>query len=149
MKGIATLISRRACLWALSFAMLGTVSQPSIAQARGHHVVFRLTSPDETDWKIMINNIHSLLTGFAPDGVDVEVVAFGPGISFLKNDTPELSDIKELEAAHVHFMACNNSMRAHHWTQTDIVPGAEIVPSGIVEVVKKEESGWSYIKAGR
>jgi len=143
------LINRRAYLCVVSLAIFGMGSQPSVAQAKGHHVVFALTSPDETDWKIMINNIHGLEAGFAPDGVEVEVVAFGPGITFLKSDTPELSDIKELEASHVHFMACNNSMRAHHWTQADIVPGAEIVPSGIVEVAKKEESGWSYIKAGR
>lgn len=144
------MIKKQLRLALLGLVALLAVPQPlAYAQAKGHHVVFGLTSAEEADWKVMVNNIHSLLTGFAPDGVDIEVVAFGPGIAFLKSDVPELSDIKELEAAHVHFLACSNSMRAHHLTQADLVPGAEVVPSGIVEVVKKEENGWSYIKAGR
>ncbi len=40
-------------------------------------------------------------------------------------------------------------MRAHNLTQADLVPGAEIVPAGIAEVVRKQEAGWTYIKAGR
>jgi intracellular sulfur oxidation DsrE/DsrF family protein len=29
------------------------------------------------------------------------------------------------------------------------LPGVGMVPAGIVEVVTKQEQGWTYIKAGR
>ena len=41
------------------------------------------------------------------------------------------------------------SMRKLHLQAEDLVAGSEVVPTGIAEVVRKEEEGWLYIKAGR
>jgi uncharacterized protein len=125
------------------------LSSASFGQSKTHRVVFGLTSTDESDWKLTMHNIRSLLKALAPEPVEIEVVAYGPGINFLKADTPELSDIKEFQAQHVHFMACANAMKGAHLTQADLIPGAEVVPAGIAEVVKKQEEGWTYIKAGK
>ena len=122
---------------------------PALAQSKAHRVLFALTSPDESDWNLTTGNIRNLIAGFAPEEVQVEVVVYGPGIVFLKSDTSAAADIKDLQSKHVRFAACANSMRARHLTQPDLVPGAEVVPSGIVEVVRKQEEGWTYIKAGR
>jgi uncharacterized protein len=54
-----------------------------------------------------------------------------------------------LQKAGVHLVACANSMRVAHLTVTDLVPNTTVVPSGIVEIVRKQEEGWSYIKGGR
>jgi intracellular sulfur oxidation DsrE/DsrF family protein len=40
-------------------------------------------------------------------------------------------------------------MRAQHVTVADLLEGVGTVPAGIVEVVTKQEQGWTYIKAGR
>jgi intracellular sulfur oxidation DsrE/DsrF family protein len=40
-------------------------------------------------------------------------------------------------------------MRARHLELKDLLPGVTPVPSGIVEVVTKQEQGWVYIKGGR
>ncbi len=33
--------------------------------------------------------------------------------------------------------------------QSNLVAGSVIVPSGIVEIVRRQEQGWTYVKAGR
>ena len=119
------------------------------AQAKAHRVLFALSSADEIDWKITLSNVRNLVNGMAPDPVEIEVVAFGPGIAFLKNDASEASEIRELESKHIRFVACGNAVQKQHLLLSNLVPGAEVVPAGIVEVVRKQEQGWTYIKAGR
>lgn len=117
------------------------------AQTKTHRVVFGLTSGDETDWKLTLGNLHHLLEASSPDS-QIEVVAYGPGLSFVKKGSSAEQEIIALEAK-VHFVACENAMRMQHVTAADLIPGVGTVPAGIVEVVTRQEQGWSYIKAGR
>jgi len=122
---------------------------PMRAQVKVHKVVFALTSPDEADWKLTLNNVRNLMTGLAPEAVEVEVVSYGPGIAFLKKNGSDADEILKLESMHVHFAGCANAMKKQGLEPADLVSGVEVVPAGIVEVVKKQEQGWIYIKAGR
>jgi intracellular sulfur oxidation DsrE/DsrF family protein len=115
------------------FSLLLCVSASAYAQATAHRVVFALTSGDEADWKLTLGNIRNLIAALPVDSTEVEV------------DT----EIQTLEAKHVRFVACENSMRMQKITLADLVTGVSSVPSGIVEVVTKQEHGWTYIKAGR
>ncbi len=130
---------------------LGTLAcvLPIQAQTKAHRVLFALTSPEEADWQLTLNNVRNLESGLAPDAVEVEIVAYGPGTAFLKKDAPVAAEIQKLEAAHVHFVACGNAMKKQHLEAPDLVAGVDVVPAGIVEVVRKQEAGWIYIKAGR
>ena len=130
---------------------LGTIAcvLPIQAQTKADRVLFALTSPEEVDWQLTLNNVRNLESGLAPDAVEVEVVAYGPGTAFLKKDAPDATEIQKLEAAHVHFVACGNAMKKQHLEAADLVAGVNVVPAGIVEVVRKQEAGWVYIKAGR
>jgi intracellular sulfur oxidation DsrE/DsrF family protein len=119
------------------------------ATGKPHKVVFAVTSGDEADWNLSLGNIRNLLAGLKPDPVEVEVVAFGGGITLVKGDSSVAVDIAKLQAEGVKFVACQNSMRARHLELKDLLPGVTPVPSGIVEVVTKQEQGWIYIKGGR
>jgi intracellular sulfur oxidation DsrE/DsrF family protein len=141
-------MKRHTIALALAFgAMLSAL--PLQAQTKAHRVLFAMTSPDEADWQLTLNNIRNLISGMAPETVEIELVAYGPGIAFLKKDGADAAEIQKLESSHIHFIACGNAMRKQHLEASDLVAGSEIVPAGIVEVVKKQEQGWSYIKAGR
>jgi uncharacterized protein len=122
---------------------------PLQAQTKAHRVLFAMTSPEEADWQLTLNNIRNLISGMAPDPVEIELVAYGPGIAFLKKDGTAAAEILKLESPHVHFIACGNAMRKQHLEASEPVAGSEVVPAGIVEVVRKQEQGWTYIKAGR
>ena len=133
----------------LLLAVLALSKATSQAQSKSNRVLFAFSSSDEVDWKITLNNLRNLISGMAPETVDIEVVAFGPEISFLKKDTAEAPEIRDLESRHVHFVACGNAMQKQHLELSDLVGGTEVVPAGIVEVVRRQEQGWIYIKAGR
>jgi intracellular sulfur oxidation DsrE/DsrF family protein len=121
---------------------------PLSAQGKVHRVLFAVTSTDAAGWAMTLGNIRNLIAGFPGETVEVEVVAYGPGIGFVKNDATVTKQVKDMESDHVHFMACQNSMNAQHLTAADLTPGVVVVPAGIVEVVKKHEDGWMYVKAG-
>ena len=122
---------------------------PMQAQTKVHRVLFAITSPDQADWQLTLNNVRNLISGLAPEAVEIEIVAYGPGIAFLKKEGADAAEIQRLEAQHVHFVACGNAMKKQHLEASDMVAGSEVVPAGIVEVVRKQEQGWTYIKAGR
>lgn len=138
------------CLLAASNNTLAQTATPAATQApRTHHVVFALTSGDQADWNLTLGNMRNLITAFGADPYEVELVAFGPGIAILQTPSAVLADIQALQAKHVHFKACENSMKARKLTLADLVPGSEPVPAGVAEVVAKQEQGWVYIKGGR
>ena len=130
-------------------SLLLCLSLSAYAQEASHHVVVALTSGDEADWRLTLGNIRNLIAALPADSTDVEVVAYGPGIGFVRKGSSADAEIQALEAKHVRFVACENSMRMQKITLADLVTGVSSVPSGIVEVVTKQEHGWTYIKAGR
>lgn len=132
---------------ALLLFVLACTLIPANAQKTTPHVVFALTSGDATDWHLTIGNIGNLLKDMP--AAQIEVVAYGPGINFVKKGSAAEADIQELEQKHVQFVACHNSMLFNHLTPDDLVHGVGVVPSGVVEVISRQEQGWSYIKAGR
>jgi intracellular sulfur oxidation DsrE/DsrF family protein len=141
---------RSLALCALLLCLLASWSSTvAFGQAKTHHVVFAVTSGDEADWKLTLANMRNLLIGFGTDPYEVELVAFGPGITMLAAPSAVGDDIKAMQEKQVHFKACQNAMRARKLTLADLVPGSEPVPAGIVELVTKQEQGWIYIKGGR
>lgn len=130
--------------------MLISIGMSSVAQKSTvkHHVVLEIASNDTLAWKGLMNNIGHIKETWG-DSVQVEVVAHGPGIEILVlAKTTQQKQIAGLKQMGVLFEACNNSMKARKLAQGDIVPEAGIVPSGVGEVILKQEQGWSYLKAG-
>ncbi len=143
-------MQRRKSLRFLAFGLLLCVgSSLARAQSKVHRVLFAVTSADEADWRLTMGNIRNLIAGMAPEAVEVEVVAYGPGLALVRKPSSVDAEIQALQTKHVRFVACENSMHMQHVTAADLVDGVGSVPSGIIEVVKKQEQGWSYIKAGR
>ncbi len=120
-----------------------------VAQAKVHHVVFVVTSPEEADWSTAMTLADHFIAGVKPDATDVEVLAYGPGIESLKAGAPEAPELAALEKQGVHFVACESAMRAFHIAKADLLPGVTSVPSGVVELVRRQEAGYSYVKVGR
>lgn len=113
-----------------------------------HKVVLHLTSNDTLAWKGFMNNIKNLKAGWG-DSVQIEVVTNGMGIQFLmKEKTTQQQKIDDFKSKGVVFYACENSMREMNVTKDAMIPATEFVPMGVGEIIKKEEKGWSYIKAG-
>lgn len=126
-----------------------SAQQVAATPSAKHHVLFALTSGDQADWVLTLGNIRNLIADLKPDTVELELVAYGPGVAMVRRESPVAGGIAALQSPGVRFVACENSMRVQHLTKADLAPEIGIVPAGIGEVVRREESGWSYIKAGR
>jgi len=130
------------------FAQKNKTGKSKIATVLQHQVVFHLTSNDTLAWKGLMNNIKNLKAGWG-DSVQIEVVTNGMGIQLLmKEKTTQQQKIEEFKSKGVVFYACENTMRERNVNKDAMIPATEFVPMGVGEIIKKEENGWSYIKAG-
>ncbi|HLK60379.1 MAG TPA: DsrE family protein [Chthonomonadaceae bacterium] len=124
----------------------------SVAQekkARMHHIVFEVNGEGKDPWQAVLNNVENLQKALGRENTQIEVVAHGNGLGLLvAAGTPYAERLKQISDSGVVFAACENTMRRKNVKREDLLPFATTVPSGITEVVLKQEAGWSYIKGG-
>jgi len=134
----------------LTAAALPVLAQEPHTSPNGKHkVVFELNAPAPSGWDQLFHNVDNVLKTFGGDGVQVEIVFFGRGLTMLLNNNAAYADRLKAEADKgVVLAACQNTMRAMKVTTKDLFPFATPVDSGVAELVRKQEAGWSYIKGG-
>lgn len=113
-----------------------------------HRVVMQLSSADTLEHKGLMNNLKHLKEGWG-DSVQVEVVVHGPGIALVtKGNSTQGEAIEQMIQKGVQFVVCRNTMKQKGLTEEQLLSGVGVVPMGIGEIIKKQEQGWTYIKAG-
>jgi hypothetical protein len=113
-----------------------------------HNIVVQLNTADTASWSSVIGNIKNIQKAW-PTNLNIEVVVHGKAIDFLvKDKTYFTNDIQLLASQGIKFNACQNTMRKHNITADMLLKVAGTVPSGVVEVITKQEEGWSYLKSG-
>lgn len=128
------------------WAVFSQNSAPVVTQKK-LKVVFHLTTSDTLAHKSLMKQCHNFLT--AAPKARIEVVCHNNGIALLQQSaTKQAEQISALSAKGVDFVACENTMRERKIKREELVPTCRTVPAGVVEVVLKQEEGWSYIKAG-
>lgn len=116
------------------------------AQNPVHKVVVQLNTSDTLVWHGALKNISNLQTALGAS-TQIELVAHGAGISILvEGKSTQKAKITELAASGVLFKACENTIRERKIDRATIFPQAGTVPSGVAEVVIKQEAGWAYLK---
>ena len=93
-----------------------------------------------------LKNVTNILKE-APD-TQVEVVCHGAGIGLVeKARTDHAEAVEALAKKGVKFVACENTMRRNSIRKEDLLPGVGTVPSGAVEVIRKQQKdGYAYFK---
>ncbi len=73
----------------------------------------------------------------------------GKGLGLILKSNEQLTErLSTISQTNVVFAACENTMRYLNVKKDDLMPFATTVDSGVAEVIRKQEAGWSYIKAG-
>ena len=141
----------KSAMLAILLLLVGLSSYTSLgaepAQPR-HRVVFELTSDDPRAWHGVLNNVEAVQQKLRPAAI--ELVLHGNGLAMLQS-TKNADVRRRMEKsakAGVVFAACENAMKRQGIKKDQLVPFASTVPSGVVEVVTKQEAGWSYLRAG-
>ena len=123
-----------------------SVQSDSRADAyKGLKIVFQLTSADTVIHQTLMSQLKNYF-GVAPD-LQVEVVCHGGGLEMLvKSSSVVQKEIKAYADKGVRFVACEFAMKKRKITHDQLVAGAGTVISGVMEIAKKQQEGWSYIK---
>ena len=134
------------------FVFLMPLQFNAFAQTTGvtpaHKVVIQLNTSDTAAWSGVIGNIKNLSKVW-PGNIKIEVVVHGKALDFLVAAKSHLvTDIDQLAKKGVVFNACENTMGKHGITKQMLIPSVFSVPSGVAEIILKQEEGWSYLRAG-
>jgi uncharacterized protein len=131
-----------------------SLAAPQFAQARQAaqdkapktKVIIQVSDDDQKRWNMVLNNARNIQNELGASHVEIEIVAFGPGIGMLKADAPTARRVQEAKAAGIELNACENTMAAQKLTPADMNAAAGHVPSGAVEIIKKERDGFAYLR---
>lgn len=143
-------MSRRSLAFAGSAALLAAVLPAATcaqAQPVRNRALFQVTDNDPARWNMILNNMTNLKEGVGSEGAEIELVAYGPGIAMLKADSPVKHRVADALKSGVQVNACQNTMNGMKLTPADMLPEIGYVPSGVVEVMKKQQQGWAYIRS--
>jgi uncharacterized protein len=129
------------------FVIAQVNKQDSIDNLTQHKIVFQLSNNDTLSHKALMKQLGNI-TSVAPN-TQIEVVCHGPGLDMLVNGKSTVHDkISHFTQKGIQFLACEFSMSERKVEKEKIIKEASFVKAGIIEIVSKQEQGWSYIKSG-
>lgn len=64
----------------------------------------------------------------------------------LKAGSPAGDRVASALKSGVRVVACENTMHGQKLTPADMLPAIGYVPSGVGELVKKQQQGWAYVR---
>ncbi len=127
--------------------LVGALATPFAAQASDKaKVVIQVSENDPAKWNLILNNTANLQKDVGKANIDVEIVAFGPGINMLKAESEVGNRVQEATEAGVAVMACQNTMNRQKLKKEDMLGVVGYVPSGVVEIMKKQQQGYAYLR---
>ncbi|HJU22433.1 MAG TPA: DsrE family protein [Casimicrobiaceae bacterium] len=114
--------------------------------AKPNRVVMQVSDADPSKWNLALNNAHNLQSDLGAANVEIEIVAYGPGIGMLKAESVVGNRITDALGKGVKVEACENTMRGQKLTKRDMLDGIGYVPAGVVEIMQKQQQGWAYLR---
>ena len=118
----------------------------SIAQNADYKVVFDMSSKDTVNQQAIVRELM-LIRDANPDA-RMEVVIYGRGLELaLKGKSPQEAAVTKLAADKgIEFKVCAVTMKRNNVDKSQLIPGVQVVPDGIYEIISRQKEGWGYIK---
>ncbi len=117
------------------------------AEATKERAIFAVSDADPQKWNLTLGNISNAIDGLGAGAADIELVVYGPGIAMLKKDSAVAARLAGALKAGVRIAACQNSMRGFNLQEADLAPGVTPVPSGVVELIRRQHAGYAYVRS--
>jgi len=135
-----------AVVFAVSLPLISFNAAADEAPAAKAKLVIQVSDGDSGKWNLALNNAKNVQQAYGADKVDIEIVTYGPGIGMLKMESPIANRIDDSKKAGVSIVACQNTMKNMKLTNDDMLPNTSYVPSGVVEIMKKQGEGYAYLR---
>ena len=130
----------------LLLATLCMAPLTTAAQEVKTRLVVQVSDADPARWNLVLNNVKNVQDELGADKVVIEVVAYGPGIGMLKFDAPSNGRVLEAQQSGVRLLACENTMRNQKLVRADMHPNVSYVPAGVVQIIRRQQEGWAYLR---
>ena len=124
----------------------GTAATGQISTQKRHRLVLQVSDADPAKWNLALNNAKNVQDDVGAANVDIQIVAYGPGIGMLKLESPSASRVAEAMKANVKVIACENTMHTQKLTRDDMQSSISYVPAGVTEIMTKQGEGWAYVR---
>lgn len=142
------------CLVALALLMTGVYAHaaetaPSATALNGaarQRLVMQVSDGDAAHWRMVLGNARNVQAALGAANVDIEIVAFGPGLNMITQQSTVKDRVRDSIAAGVRIVACENTMKIHKLTRDDMLPSLDYVEAGIVEVMIRQQQGFIYVR---
>ena len=116
---------------------------------KAHKLVIQVSTNDPKTQKIALNNAVNAQKDIGMDNIDIEIVAYGPGLSVMTAQSPEAKRVSSLAQQGITFSACNNTMNKmakKSGKMPVLADGVGIVPAGVIRIMELQEKGYAYIR---
>ena len=112
-------------------------------------IVLQISDPNPFKQTQVLNVANNLLKHYGPDKIDIEIVAFGPGLRLLFKDNSNTGRINGLNSSGVRFAACQNTIKAVSKKlghKPELHSNATPVVAGVVRIIELQNKGYKLIK---
>lgn len=130
----------------LAGAFLASRAHAGESAARPNKLVIQVSDNDPGKWGLALSNAQNVLHDLGAETVSLEIVVYGPGIGMLRKESPMAARIAAALKGGMQIVACENTLRAQQLTHADMLPDIGYVPAGVVELMKKQQEGYAYIR---
>jgi len=114
------------------------------------HVVLQLGDGDAETQARVLNVANNLIKHYGgPDFIDIEIVAYGPGISLLYPSNPNADRISSLLVNEVKFVGCMNTVDTitrKTGKRPALIPATIPVQTGVAHLVERAGQGYVVIR---
>jgi len=114
------------------------------------HIVLQLGDGDAETQSRVLNVANNLIKHYGgPDFVDIEIVAYGPGISLLYPDNTNAERISSLLVNEIRFIGCMNTVETitrKTGKKPLLIEAAIPVKTGVAHLVEKAGQGYVVIR---
>ncbi len=111
----------------------------------GPGVVVHVHDNDAEHLTAVLRNVSNLvrdLDGEAP----IDVVAHGAGLDLVLSTAEWVDEVTSLQTTGVvTLVACANSLSSRGLTAEALIPQAQVAPSGVGYLVRRQWQGWVYL----
>ena len=148
---ITTIVKR--VTYALSLLILFssltvTALEDKAAEGTTTKLVIQISENDPSKQHLALSNVYNLQKFYGLDNIEIEVVAYGPGISLLYPDGKEASRVRSLMAQDVIFTGCQNTLdtiKANTGKEQKLIEDVGIVRAGIARIIDLQGQGYRYL----
>ncbi len=128
--------------------MLTTADAAVDASEQTHRLVIQVNKREEDVEDHILSNIVNLQKHYGMDNIEIEVVAYGPGIWLVTDKSAFVKRVESLMMQNVTFTACGNTLdtvEANNGARPALIDGVEETKTGIARIIALQEQGWSYL----